>query len=240
MAARGGVFFKLLVALVAMAAITALAWMVLLPSIVTDALRERTGFSVSVRSLVVNPFAGTIHARGLVLGNPAAFPRPEFVEVRELQAQVELGSLYGGQIVIKEASLDIARLTLVQPSTGESNDRVFQARLVGRGAFVIKRLVLRCDKLVLVDQAGETPGSRETNLGLNQTYTNVRSSAQLAGPVLGRAEALGATLGAWAGQLKADAAVAAKKAGEAWQAVERKAEESLPGIFPSLDQRPKK
>ena len=169
---RGGILAKLLAAFVVFLAVATLGWMLLLPAIATKVLQTRTQFGVTVQSLSVNPFTGTVHLRGLAIENPPTFPTPDFVQVREFRATAGIFTLLGDRPVIDEAVVDVAQVTLVKNQAGVRNAALFQERLAGAPAptrtggqpvagpatqtraFLIRHLELRFDKLRLVDASG--------------------------------------------------------------------------------------
>jgi len=256
---RGGLLARLLVAFVVFLAVAALGWMLLLPVVVTSLLRSRTQFGVTVQSLSVNPFGATVHLRGLIIENPAMFPTPDFVQVREFRATGGIFALFRDRPVFDEAVVDIAQVTLVKNQAGRRNAALFQERLAGAPAptgaatpppvagaaprtreFLIRHLELRFDKLRLVDASGGQPGTREYDLGIRQTYENVTTPVQIAVPILGQLAARGGVIGDLAGQLGTDALETAKKTGEVLKDAGKQAGAALKGLFQSLEQKAKK
>jgi hypothetical protein len=256
---RGGLLARLLVAFVVFLAVVALGWMLLLPVVVTSLLRNRTQFGVTVQSLSVNPFGATVHLRGLIIENPATFPTPDFVQVREFRATGGIFALFSDRPAIDEAVVDIAQVTLVKNQAGQRNAALFQERLAGaptptgagmpapvtgsapktRG-FLIRHLELRFDKLRLIDAGGGQPGTREYDLGIRQTYENVTTPVQIAVPILGQLAARGGVIGDLAGQLGRDALETATKTGEVLKDAGKQAGAALKGFFQSLEQKAKK
>jgi len=131
---RGGILAGLLLFLAAGFALAALAWMLLLPVVVTAQIRSRTGFDASFSSLMVNPFSGHVVAKGFVLANPPTFPRREFLQVREFEIDGDLLTLFSDKPVIRRLRLDIPLVALVKRSDGRTNTQVFQNYLAGRPA----------------------------------------------------------------------------------------------------------
>jgi uncharacterized protein involved in outer membrane biogenesis len=226
---------------------------------VTSLLRNRTQFGVTVQSLSVNPFGATVHLRGLIIENPATFPMPDFVQVREFRATGGIFALFSDRPVIDEAVVDIAQVTLVKNLAGQRNAALFQERLASAPAptgagtpppvagsapktreFLIRHLELRFDKLRLVDASGGQPGTREYDLGIRQTYENVTTPVQIAVPILGQLAARGGVIGDLAGQLGTDALETAKKTGEVLKDAGKQAGAALKGLFQSLEQKAKK
>ena len=255
---RGGILVKILAAFVVFLAIATLGWMLFLPAVVTRVLRSRTQFGVTVQSLAVNPFTATVRLRGLAVDNPADFPAPDFVRVREFRATAGFFSLFGDRPVIDATMVDVAQVTLVKNKEGQRNAALFLARLTGSSdqtravappaigpapkprAFLIRHLELRFDRLRLVDASGDRPSRQEFDLGLRQTYENVTSPVQIAVPIVGKVTALGGTLGDLAGKLGADTFATAKRTGEVLKEVGQKAGHAIKELFQSLEQTPKK
>jgi hypothetical protein len=235
---RGGIFSQLLVLLAALFALGAFAWMLFLPEVVTGQIRSRTGFDASVASLSCNPFTGRLTIRGLVLTNPATFPTGDFVQLREFRAVAEAWSLFSERLVFDELALDVRKVALVRRADGRSNAGVFaqsfglagntpappalpeSAAPVAR-KFLIRRLALRFDQLVLADYTGGKPDVREFNLAVDQHYENITEAKQLLVPdVLRRvaAENLGPVLSRLVpgdfGRALGDSARDAAKSGE--------------------------
>lgn len=194
-AQRGGIRLKLLLFLVGLAAIASLAWMVLLPGIVTSRLRQRTGFDASVASLMVNPFTGRVVAQGFVLNNPPTFPRPEFLQVRAFEAEVEMFTLFTSRPVFTRVTLNVALLALVRRPDGKTNASVFQSYLTEdapgpqpagreepRRAFLIRHLEVRFDQLRIADYTHKDPVVRDYPIKLDRTFTNLTDSRQLVLP----------------------------------------------------------
>ena len=216
-AGRGGCLLRLMVVLVVLGAAAALAWMLFLPVVVADQIRARTGFAVSVASLSCNAFTGKLAVRGLVVRNPASFPVSDFVELREFSGEADVWSLFSDRFVVEHLTVDVRRVTLVRRADGRSNAEVFRQNLSGPpgaaatppapGAsapparqFLIRRLALRFDQLVVADHTRTKPVVEEFPLGLDQHYANLTDAKQLLVPeVLRRLAAanLPPALGGW-------------------------------------------
>jgi uncharacterized protein involved in outer membrane biogenesis len=191
-ATRGGILPGLLALVAAGAALIALAWMLLLPAAVTTHLRQRTGFDADVQSLMVNPFTGRVVARGFVLGNPPTFPRHEFLQLREFEAEAEILSLFTDRPVIRRLRLDVSLVALVKREDGRTNTQVLQGYLAGRTTavppgprrpFLIRKLELKIDRFMLIDHSRRDPVVRDYLLLLERTFENVADTRQLLLPV---------------------------------------------------------
>jgi hypothetical protein len=242
--------------LVALFALVALAWMLFLPLVVTSQLRQRTGFDATVQSLAVNPFTGRVELRGLVLTNPPTFPDREFVEVREFSARAEMFSLWSDRPVFAFINLDVAGVTLVKRDNGQTNAEAFQHNLSQAAdsqqlrpvaahpprRFLVRRLTVRFDRLVVVDHTGRPPATREYRLGLNQTYADVSDLSQLFAPAALQSlapvgEALKGLVPGKFGRTLTDTLKEAAKSGSGFlKSVGRKAGEKTKDYFDALEE----
>ena len=258
---RGGCLVKLLLLAVVLGAALALAWMLFLPTVVMAQIRARTGFEASVASLSCNAFTGRLAVRGLVVSNPPSFPVNDFVELRDFSAAADVWSLFSDRLVLDEVTVDFRRITLVRRADGRSNAEVFQQNLLGlavapAGAprpgaparkFLIRRLALRFDQLVLADHTGAKPAVQEVNLALDQHYENVTDSKQLLVPeVLRRLAAanLGPVLGGlvpgdFGRALGETAREAAARGGELLRDAGQQATDLLKGLREKLEESKK-
>ena len=246
---RGVIGFKLLLFLAILFACLALAWMILLPFAVTRLAQERTGFGIEIQTLYANPFTANLELRGLVITNPPAFPRKDFVEVREFRADAQLFSLFGHRPIIDYIVVNMTGITLVKDQRGLINTRVFQEGLAGPSPgslppptaapareFLIKRLQVRLDRLVIADYSRRKPDVREFTLNFSHTYDNVTSAKQLAAPF---ADIFAPVAGAIGGILpETDAALRA--AGGRVKETGRKTGEAVKGLFDALEKTLKK
>jgi len=180
-------------------ALAALAWMAFLPTVVEHELRAVTGFDVRVAVLAANPVTGRVVVRGLVASNPAGYPRPEFVQLRELHAEVEVFSLlFSNRIVIDSLDVDIGRIVLMRRQDGKTNAGEFVAAFTRGGpgpaagagsaapgkpaGYLVKVLRLRLDQLVVADYAGARLDEKTYDLRIDQTYADVTDPRQLLVP----------------------------------------------------------
>lgn len=261
--------FKLLVLLAAMFAAAALAWMLFLPVVLTTQLRARTGFDAEVESLSVNPFTGDVELRGFVLTNPPTFPEKEFLRVRELRANADVWSLFSGPPVFNTMTVDVAKVTLVKNREGATNAEVLQRHLPPRAegplppaptanagakaaarvkggaqaekSFLVRKLALKFDQLVIADHTGLTPRVQDFRLGIDQHYLDVTELSQLFDPSVLKhlapvaAAAAGLLPGDW-GQVVGEAA----QSGTALlKDVGRKAEVRVKGFLDALEESKK-
>ena len=246
-ARHGGIFFKLVLFLAAVFALGALAWMLFLPEVVMREIRGRTGFDATVASLSCNPFTGRLTIRGLVLTNPPGYSTGDFVQLREFRASGDWWSLFSERIVLDELVLDVRRLALVRRADGLPNAELFEENLglIERAApgtraalaqsaarnapppppprkFLLRKLALRFDQLLIADDSATKPEVHEYHLALDQHYENVTEAKQILVPdVLRRvaAENLGPALSRLVpgdfGHALGDTARDAAKSGEA-------------------------
>lgn len=246
---RGGIWLRLMVFLAILFACLAMAWMILLPFAVTRLVRERTGFGIGIQALYVNPFTANLALRGLVITNPPAFPREDFVDVREFRADVRLFSLFRPRLVIDAAVINVAEISIVKDQRGLINASLFQEGLVGSSStrppaeakekereFLVRRLQVRFDRLVIADYSGRRPDVREFNLNFSHTYENVTDARQLAAPI---ADIFVPVAGA-IGRILPGTGAALRAAGGTVKETNRKAGEAVKGFFESLEKTLKK
>ncbi len=230
---------KLLVFCVVLCALLALAWMLLLPTLATKWLRERTGFEANVQSLMVNPFTGHIVARGVAINNPPTFPRAEFLLVREFEADAELFTLFTDRPVFARIKLDIALVALVKRADGRTNAEVFRGYFAPTKPGVSKEtpkrplqihlLEVRFDRLLVADYTRREPVISEYQLKLDRTFENVTEMRQLMLPAsLDQLFVLGGAVGGLLPQELADAVDHALRAGSD---VKRELGRRNPNIF---------
>jgi hypothetical protein len=233
---RGGALLKLMIFLIICTAIVVAAWIYFLPPILTSTLEKRTGFSVKVDKLSIDPFRNRVQFSGLVIKNPPSFGRSEFVEVRSFRANAQLDTFFTDRLVIDDGEIDVARVALIRNSEGTLNAALFSERLLNarkpkgkpkppadpkapttpgkapaptpppppakpidpnapQKSFLIKRLVVRFEKMLVEDHVGQTPVSREYTLNFAHTYENVINPEQFTvGPFMKGFTAVGSAI----------------------------------------------
>jgi len=180
-------------------ALLALAWMAFLPTVVEHELRAATGFDIHVAVLSANPFTGRVVVRGLTANNPAGYPRPDFIQLRELRAEVRVFSwIFSDRIVIDSIDLDLGKIELVRRRDGTINAGEFVSMFTRRGSgpvsaagsaasekpvkYLVRSLHLRIGQLVVADYSGATPDEKAYGLNIDQTYANVTDPRDLLVP----------------------------------------------------------
>ena len=255
---KGGIFIKALFVLCVLFAAAALAWMMFLPMLIVKVINSRTGYGVEIEGFSANPFTSVVHVRGFKLLNPEGFPVRNFVDVKEFYADVEFSSLWSDRFVADKIVVNVNELALVKNRQGRSNAVVFKERLLGSTSetstapaqkpqkespakgFLIRRLELRFDKLLLVEGSSANVRSREVNVHMDQSYDNVTSTLQIATPIAAKVANLGVSLDDFAGKLGPQALDAARKAGNMLIDAGRKVGETVKGIFQSITEKTKK
>jgi hypothetical protein len=174
-------------------AIVALSWMIFLPYVVERELRAITGFDFRIAVLTANPFTGRVVVRGLSARNPSTYPAPGFVEVRSIRAEVNVfASASGGRMTFDELDLDTDSIEIIRRRDGRSNAGDFMAAFsrggtageapVARKGYLVRRLHLRLDRLVVVDYTGSKPDKKAYDLHIDQSYNNVSDTRQILVP----------------------------------------------------------
>jgi len=106
--------------------------------------------------------------------------------------------------------------------------------------FLIRRLELKIDKLILADYSGRKVTSKEVNLGFEHTYENVTDAKQLLTPI--GVKGLSSVGAAISGLIPGDLGKvmgAATKSGESLKEPAKKAGESIRSMIDALEQTPK-
>jgi hypothetical protein len=243
-------------------AVASLAWMVFLPALVERELREATGFEFRVAVLKADPFTGRVVVRGLSARNPPRYPSPDFVELRELRADVnEFSWLFSDHVVINELDVDTAKIELIRQHDGTSTAGDFISALSRGGAsapaaaaptprarrqYLVKRLHVRLEELVVADYTGSKLDEKVYKLNIDQSYTNVSDPKQLIVPQVvktlysfGLHHDVAKLLPGEFGEALAAAVGGAAHVGSAVKSVVEKTGESLKGAFDKLEQSPK-
>jgi uncharacterized protein involved in outer membrane biogenesis len=226
-----------------------IAWAVLLPSIVVSTLRNRTGFGIRIDHLSVNVFTAKVDLEGVVVENPEGWPEKDFLEIRQLRVTAELFSLFSDRLVIDDAVLDVAKITLVTDAQGRSNALLLKngpgkpetapkeapAPAAHRDQkFLIKHLVLKCDQLVYCDYSNGRHAVKSYDLRLNRELRDVDSVAKLINPLTGSALSIVANALNGAGKGSPDAL---KDVLGTLQDAGRKTGETLKNLFHSLENK---
>jgi hypothetical protein len=189
---------KALVILGGLFALCALAWMAFLPAVAEHEMRAVTGFDISMKVVAIDPFTGNVVIRGLTAKNPAEYPDPDFIDLRSMSADVSVFSvLFSDRIVVDNLDLDIAKMEIVRLHDGRTNTGAFMAKFKGGGsgapgaptsparrapAYLIKRLHVRFDQLVVLDESGSKSDKSTYDLHIDDAFNNVTGPGQLLVP----------------------------------------------------------
>lgn len=241
---------KVCLAIGCLFAAASLVWMVFLPRLVERQLSAVTGFDVRLAVLKADPFTGRVVVEGFTARNPQGYPLPDFVELREVRADVSVFSwLFSDQGVINELDIDTAKIALVRQHDGTSNAGEFMKAFSKGGApakprrYLIKKLHLRLEDLYVADYSGRAADTKDYRVDIDQTYTNVTDPRQLLVPQVvntlysfGFQHGIAKLLPGDFGQALAGGVA---HVGMALKGVVEKAGDSLKGTFDKLEQSPK-
>lgn len=204
--ARGGFVTGTLFFLLVVAALVVLAWVLVLPRVISGSVTRLTGCDTTITQLHANPFSGKFDATGVRLDNPAGWGEDALVEIPRLTGRVALGSLADRTVVLEAARVDIARLLVVVDAEGKTNFEALGPRTAavtpgdddalrhaaaglpsigdGPAGVLIRRLDLRIQRIELVD-LGTSPARVLTDeLNYEHTYENISRYQQLLTPAL--------------------------------------------------------
>jgi hypothetical protein len=248
---------KALLFLATLLALAALAWMAFLPAFAERKLRSATGFDIRIPILSANPFTGRLYVQGLTAKNPSGYPSPDFVEVHSLQADVPvLSLLFGNEVVIDDLDLNVGTLDIIRLHDGRSNVAQCSAAFSPPAApgaapvparkYLVKRLHIRMERLVVEDYTGFNPEKRIYNLHIDHAYTNVSDPRQLLVPDVVRTlysfglhHDTARLLPGDFGVALADAVDGVAQVGSKVKDVTQKTGEYLKGLLDKLEQSPK-
>ena len=205
---RGGWLIRTILVVAVLGVIFMAGWIVLLPGIIVSTIQARTGFIVKVEQLSINPFGRHVEITGAVVENPMGWPAPEFLVLRHFKVEAELRPFLSNRFVADKMIIDVEKLSLVRNQTGVLNADAFQQGIVGakksgepekpkgesrKTDFLIRRLVVKFDRLVMSDYSGKKPLIKEYDLQIERELNDVDSVAKLVSPFVG--VALNATRG---------------------------------------------
>jgi hypothetical protein len=238
-------------------ALVSLAWMVFLPAIVQRELRETTGFDFRVSVLKVDPFTGRVVVMGLSARNPPGYPSPDFVDLRELRADVNVFSwMFSDHVVIDELDVDTERIAIIRRHDGKSNAGDFMAAFSRPGPasapaprskdYLVRKLHIRLGELSVEDFTGSKSDKKVYKLDIDQSYTNVSDPKQLLVPQVvktlhsfGLHHDVEQLLPGDFGRALATAVGGVAQVGDALKGAAEKTGETLKGALDKLDQSPK-
>ncbi len=204
---RAGAFVGLIVFMLVVAAVAILAWIVLLPRVITGSASELTGFPTRLGSLYVNPFTGVFQGKTLVVGNPDDWGGEALAEVGVVSGEVDLLSLRKKTAVFEKLRIEIDRLVVIVDVQGQTNieaigsrfsatapvdpfagSRYVAAGLFGGGEdpsdFLVEQLDLHIGLIEIQDHGTNPVSQIRDDLDYQHTYTDFRRYEQLITPQL--------------------------------------------------------
>ena len=124
---------KILIGFIALLAVMVIALFALkntlIKSVAESLVYRTTGFQLVMDSLEVSPFAQSLTIKGARLLNPEGFEEKSAIDINELSLSVSLASIFTSRLHVREATLDVARVTMVQQADGTSNVDLLTERL---------------------------------------------------------------------------------------------------------------
>ena len=237
----GGAGMNLMAGLAVLFAVLALAWMILLPRVVTGLVRDRTGFDLTLGSLYLNPFDGALRVRGLMVANPPDFPRRAFLDIPELEVEARPTSLFGSPWRIDAAAVHVAEVALVRDSRGRLNDHLFargfpELTTASSHGPLIKRLDLRVDRVVMVGDERGQPKVRNYDIHFHRVFSDVTDLHAVAAAVI-------VTVGRdspESGGIASETGSLLHKAGAHLESAGRKTGDTVKGLIESLEKKLRK
>jgi len=167
------------------------------PSIVTNYVESETGFGMSIKKLGLSALGGSAFVKGVYLENPSEYQDKHFVHLRELSGKLQLGSLLGDKIVVDEALMDLASVTVVKNSENQLNVNEFKkgfeddsntasvesdqssseptdSPVVKKDReYLIKRLTVRLGSFSIVGIPDNTSAKQDYSINYEHVFTDV-------------------------------------------------------------------
>ncbi len=98
------------------------------------ALPQLTGTAATVEAVRLSPFTGAGEIIGLRIPNPEGFAEPEALSLDRARVRVELLSLMGPALVVREISVDGARISYERRADGRDNLAWLRERMTDAAA----------------------------------------------------------------------------------------------------------
>ena len=160
-----------------------------------------TWLRLSIRSVNVGILKTIVRVKDLKLANPAGFPDPTMVDMPEIYVHYDLPAILGGTVHLPEARLALKEFVVVKNEKGELNLNALttvRAQRKGKApaqetpgkapAIQIDRLSLSIGKVIYKDYSrGGAPTTREFNINLNESFSNVDNPYTLASLIVVKA-----------------------------------------------------
>lgn len=89
-----------------------------------------TGVPISVEKVRINPWAGSVHVKALVVGNPEGFKTASLMELGAFQLKMSLPSLWSDTVIVRQILIDAPQITY-EKSLTSSNLAEFEKNLTG-------------------------------------------------------------------------------------------------------------
>lgn len=167
-----------------------------------------TGLKLHMDGFRAGILTQVIDIKGLTLSNPPNFKEPIMVNIPEIFASFDLGALLKNEAHLKEIRLDLKEFVVEKNSKGELNlnslkvvsdqkskKRGAAPRTVSAGAkkeaksmaIKIDKLKLKIGKVVYKDYSSGQPTTKEFNINIDETYTDIKDPAVLASLIVTKA-----------------------------------------------------
>lgn len=92
------------------------------------AVEQATGFGVELGDIQVNVLRPMVRISNLKLTNPAEFPHPEALTVREAGVELAWSSLFSSTVRVRNVTLDIPRVVMVRTPEGSNLEALSKGR----------------------------------------------------------------------------------------------------------------
>lgn len=175
----------------------------LAPKAIDNWIEGKTGFSTVINEFDVKLFSGIASINGMRLLNPPYYQRKQFIDIRQIEAKVVLGSLYKEELVVDYLVIDVEKITWVEDKNGNINIIEFansfkkkgedstnessndsqvdpRKRVSNKRRFIIKKFIVKLGQLDVVGfpDGGDTVQNFAINY--NKEFVDVRDFKSVA------------------------------------------------------------
>jgi len=171
-------------------------------------VRGMTGLKLHMDGFRVGIITQVVDIKGLRLSNPANFKEPVMANIPEIYMSLDIWALLKNQAHIKEMRLDLKEFVVEKNERGELNlnslnvvksdasarpspaaqKSAAPAKKEGKEiAFKIDKLKLKIGKVIYKDYSSGTLQTREFNINIDETYSDIEDPMVLASLIITKA-----------------------------------------------------
>lgn len=165
-------------------------------------VEDKTDFTITFDKSYVSVFSGDARFNGIVISNPASYPEPGFVTIKEIGASIAPMTLMQDELYAREIVADVENVTWVRTASDTNNISEFSDGFKGEEKaeeakpaapekekkefkFFVKSLKVRLGSVRIADYSKGTPADvKELNINYSREFTDVRSVDEIRNALL--------------------------------------------------------